>query len=517
MSQLALYRKYRSQTFSDLVGQDAIVTTLQNAIVSGRVAHAYLFTGPRGTGKTSSARLLAKLLCCLNGPAPEPCNKCEMCISIQSGSAMDVVEMDAASESSVDEVRETIVGAAAYAPTIASRKVFIIDEVHDLSGKAFDALLKTIEEPPPHVVFILATTEFHKVPATIRSRCQIFEFRRGSLKDLADRLDFVAKSEGVEVERPAVEAIAKLADGGYRDALTLFEQVMVNSPDGITLDAVQSQLGLISDRVVDKLLLAMSAGEINTILDCCDEVIRRGRDPRSLVESIVWRLADLTRASVNVSTDNVEATELCASRELSAHLGLNRLLFIRGELAETHRNIRDITLPRLYVESELIRISQALQQGTSTAAAQAAPSPPQPASQVARQTAPAPKPAAPEPAVESKNLTGDPAQWEAILKDALDVSKSLHLKLSSAHGHLKEDGGYEIELGSKMQFDWFEGKPKAKQQVAEFIRKRFGEETVVTWKLAEKTNGSTPRQSPVVEMPLEGTDLADEVRKKFGE
>jgi DNA polymerase-3 subunit gamma/tau len=430
---------------------------------------------------------------------------------------MDVVEMDAASESSVDEVRETIVSAAAYSPTIASRKVFIIDEVHDLSGKAFDALLKTIEEPPPHVVFILATTEFHKVPATIRSRCQIFEFRRGSLKDLIERLEFVAKSEGVKAERSALEAIAKLADGGYRDALTLFEQVMVNSPQGITLDAVQSQLGLISDRVVDKLLLAMSAGEIHTILDCCDEVIRRGRDPQSLVESIVWRLADLTRASVNVSTDYVEATELCASRELSAHLGLNRLLFIRGELAQTHRDLRDITLPRLFVESELIRISQALQQAPTSAAGLAPRSPGKSSKQAASIPVPASNSAAVKETYGSDNLISNPAQWNAIKNDALMVSKTLHLKLSSARGYMNEKGVYEVELASKMQFDWFEGKPEAKRQVVEFIRKRFGEHTAVTWKLSEKAQKRIPRKSNEVEIPLEGTDLVDEVRRKFGE
>ena len=172
MAYLSLYRKYRSQTFSDLIGQDHVVRTLQNAVASGKIAHSYLFTGPRGTGKTSSARLLAKCLNCEKGPTPEPCNQCEQCISITQGNCVDVYELDAASESGVENVRDAIVDAVQYAPNYCRYKIFIIDEVHDLSSKAFDALLKTVEEPPPYVIFILATTEYNKVPPTIRSRCQ---------------------------------------------------------------------------------------------------------------------------------------------------------------------------------------------------------------------------------------------------------------------------------------------------------------------------------------------------------
>ncbi|MBX3096695.1 MAG: DNA polymerase III subunit gamma/tau, partial [Fimbriimonadaceae bacterium] len=190
---MALYRKYRSQTFDDLVGQEHVIRTLRNAIEQNRLSHAFLFTGPRGTGKTSTARLLAKALNCTDGPSANPSEDDPICQEIANGSCMDVVELDAASESGIEEIRTKVIDAAEYRPSYCRFKIFIIDEVHDLSSKAFDSLLKTIEEPPDHVFFILATTEYHKVPPTIRSRCQRFDFHRGSVESLTKRLEYVAK------------------------------------------------------------------------------------------------------------------------------------------------------------------------------------------------------------------------------------------------------------------------------------------------------------------------------------
>src|SRR3989440_10807440 len=215
MAYIALYRKYRSQSFDELMGQEQVTVTLQNAIRSGRIAHAYLFYGARGCGKTSTARLLARALNCIaqDGPTPEPCGQCRLCLSIRDGICMDVIEMDAASETGIDDVREKIIENVQYAPGEARYKVYIIDEVHDLSAKAFDALLKTLEEPPPHVIFILATTEQHKVPITVRSRCQRMDFRRGTVMDLTANLRRVLDAEAIPYEPEGVAAGARAAEG----------------------------------------------------------------------------------------------------------------------------------------------------------------------------------------------------------------------------------------------------------------------------------------------------------------
>ena len=319
MAQIALYRKYRSQTFEDLVGQEHVVRTLQSGISSGRISQAFLFTGPRGTGKTSSARLLAKCLNCETGPTPTPCNVCSQCVEITAGYAPDVIEMDAASESGVDDVREKIVEVAQYKPMMSRYKVFIIDEVHDLSAKAFDALLKTIEEPPAHLIFVLATTEYNKVPPTIRSRCQKFEFHRATLQNLIDRLTYVLAEEGRTADPAAVAAIARMADGGYRDALTLLEQAMLVSDDKITLEVVYDQLGLVTEAAVDELLLAIQSGRIPDLLNQLEEISRSGRDPRAILESMLHRLADLTRAGCDTGGGDARAIHTAYPRLSDQH------------------------------------------------------------------------------------------------------------------------------------------------------------------------------------------------------
>ena len=357
MSYLSLYRKYRSQTFSDLIGQDHVVRSLQNAVASGKIAHSYLFTGPRGTGKTSSARLLAKCLNCEKGPTPEPCNQCEQCKSITIGNCVDVYELDAASESGVDNVRDTIVENVQYGPNFCRFKVFIIDEVHDLSPKAFDALLKTVEEPPSYVIFILATTEYNKVPPTIKSRCQKYEFHRASLQNLVERLNYVLTSEGGEAEPAALTAIARMADGGFRDALTLLEQALLTSEGKVTLQHVYDQLGLVSEETVDGLLVGMRHANVQQILTVLEDVSRRGRDPRAVLESMMYRLSDLTRAAYTADGASADATREAALFETSAHIGRENLLWLRGAIAEAHKAIRDVTLPRIWLEAELIRIA----------------------------------------------------------------------------------------------------------------------------------------------------------------
>lgn len=355
MSRVALYRKYRSQTFGDLIGQEHVVRTLQNAVKSNTVNHAFLFTGPRGTGKTSSARLLAKVLNCPNQTQGEPCNQCDLCASITEGHCMDVMEIDAASEAGVEDVRRLIVDVIEYKPTIAKYKVFIIDEVHDLSGKAFDALLKTIEEPPEHIVFILATTELHKVPATIQSRCQKFQFNRASIQDVFDRLAYVLGEEGVEFEPAAVQTIARMADGGFRDGLSLLEQALITASGKLTLQNVLDQLGLIPSEVVDQLLVAMAGKKPAEVLNLVDDVYRTGRDAKAILEAMLQRLSEMTRASfgVEVGNHNEAATE-AALRATAAQLGQETILRLRELCANGLRDVRDVSLPRLWLESHLL-------------------------------------------------------------------------------------------------------------------------------------------------------------------
>jgi DNA polymerase-3 subunit gamma/tau len=352
---ITLYRKYRSQTFEELVGQEHITKTLQAGIETGRMAQAYLFTGPRGTGKTSAARILAKCLNCETGPTPTPCGTCHLCTTITAGQGGDVVELDAASESGVDEIRE-LIERANYAPMEGRYKVYIIDEVHDLSGKAFDAFLKTIEEPPPHVVFILATTEFNKVPVTIRSRCQRYEFHRGSLRDLVGRLEYVCNAEGIEFDGAALGAIARMADGGYRDALTLLEQAVLTTQGKLTYEEVMRQLGLVDEQQIDQLIECAMNQDIRGLMNGADQAVRMGKEPRAILESLLLRISELTHAAYE--TDSADPERQAANHSLAVRIGERNLLAYRAILAEAHRDIRDVSLPRLWLELSLLRLCE---------------------------------------------------------------------------------------------------------------------------------------------------------------
>lgn len=495
MARVSLYRKYRSQSFSDLVGQHHVVRTLQNGIESGRIAHAFLFTGPRGTGKTSTARLMAKALCCREGPCVEPCNVCDICVSITEGNCMDVQEMDAASESGVDDVRESIVEAVSYKPAMGRYRVFIIDEVHDLSAKAFDALLKTIEEPPEHVIFMLATTEYTKVPTTIRSRCQKFEFHRASMADLIERINYVSKQEAIEIEPAAAAAIARMADGGFRDALTLLEQSIIAADGPITALQVYDQLGLIADEASDSLLGAMKDGNIPKIVETVGELSRLGRDPRAIIESLLFRTAELTRAAYNVDMAGVDAAQAAALHESAQRIGIEPLLWLRGVLAETLQELRHVTLPRLWFEAQLIRLAQLRTAPPVRAVVEASPRPaPErqrpaatlnatpavgtpkgeaPRAEAAQPVAQPREPAKVEPAraeparIEPTPVvpTGDPAidaaarVW-ALALTLLPQDKPIALKLAGSKVIGVNDKRATIEIPRRMDVTWINDDPR---------------------------------------------------------
>ncbi len=288
----ALYRKYRPQTFDDVVGQLAVTQTLKNQLQTGRLSHAYLFTGSRGTGKTSSAKILAKAVNCLNPQDGNPCNCCEACQAIDSGACMDVLEIDAASNNGVDNVRD-LRDDAIYAPAQVKKRVYIIDEVHMLSISAFNALLKIIEEPPEHLLFILATTELHKVPATILSRCQRFSFRRISQEDIAARLQYVAYQENIDLDDSAARVLARLADGGMRDGLSLLDQCASASQGELNADRVYACLGIAGVRDCAQLMEKIADQNSRDALAILNQVYSEGKDMAAMLDEMACLTRDL--------------------------------------------------------------------------------------------------------------------------------------------------------------------------------------------------------------------------------
>ncbi len=293
MSSQALYRKWRSQTFDEVIGQQHVTETLMNALKLDRVAHAYLFSGPRGTGKTSTARLLAKAVNCLAEAIEDrPCNKCSICVAVNEGRLLDLIEIDAASNTGVDDIRD-LRDKVGFRPGEARIKIYIIDEVHMLSKSAFNALLKTLEEPPEHVIFVLATTEPEKIPPTISSRCQRFDFKRIKLADITQRLTYIVSQEGLEAEPAALEYIARQGGGSMRDAISLLDQLTAYSSETITLEVVRNVLGAVASQSVTALVDALLDQNVAGGLDLINQLVGDGVDPRQFAHEIVEYLRSL--------------------------------------------------------------------------------------------------------------------------------------------------------------------------------------------------------------------------------
>jgi DNA polymerase-3 subunit gamma/tau len=357
-SSISLYRKYRSQTFDELVGQEPVVKTLKNAIAAGRIGHAYLFTGPRGVGKTSAARLLARAANCLATEGDKPCNQCANCLTAGREIATDLIEIDAASNTGVDNIRE-VIERAQFAPSVWHTKFYIIDEVHMLSVSAFNALLKTLEEPPPHVAFILATTEVHKVPATVASRCQRFDFRRVPLSAMVERLRWVCEQEGISADDSALELVARQATGSLRDALSLMDQLRVFAEGGITLAEVQDMLGASGSEKVADFVDCLVSGDLPTGLRLIGSVAEDGLDVRQLNRQIVEHLRGLMlvkSGAVQGDTTLIDVTAEIKQRlnDQATRVTIHDLLRWISAFSEADANLRTTSYRQLPLELALV-------------------------------------------------------------------------------------------------------------------------------------------------------------------
>ena len=354
-----LARKYRPQRFSELIGQDAMVTTLGNAIKRDRLAHAFLLTGVRGVGKTSTARLIAKALNCEQGPTIDPCGVCEACVAITEGRHMDVVEMDAASNTGVDDVRE-IIEAVRYSAVSARYKVYIIDEVHMLSKNAFNGLLKTLEEPPPHVVFIFATTEIRKVPVTVLSRCQRFDLKRVAAGVLMDHLAKIAQAEGAQAETGALALIARAGEGSVRDALSLLDQALSMSAGSVSEAAVRDMLGLVDRTRLIDLFEAAMAGDGAAALEEFSAQYEQGADPLVVVQDLLGFAHFVTRLKLVPGLRDeaaVSAEESARGRALAARLPINVLTRAFSMLLKGIVEVRDAPQPEAAAEMVLVKLA----------------------------------------------------------------------------------------------------------------------------------------------------------------
>ena len=445
----ALYRKYRSQTFGQLVGQEVIATTLRQAVEQGKISHAYLFSGPRGTGKTSVAKIFAKAMNCPNQKGGEPCNDCYICEAITNGSLEDVIEIDAASNNGVDEIRD-IRDKSTYAPSLAPHKVYIIDEVHMLSTGAFNALLKTLEEPTENVVFILATTELHKIPATILSRVQRFEFKSIKTPAIQDHLKAVLDKEGIDYEEEAVAIIARRAEGGMRDALSILDQALsLTAGAQLTTATAEEITGSISQEALDLYVAALSAQDATAALDQLNLIFDNGKNMARFVTDLLQYLRDLL--IVQTGGENLHVSE-----RFNQNLAIPQAtLFAWIDLAtRSLADIKNSLQPKIYTEMMTIRLAEYKGEGPSASQVALPADFSAQVDQLKREVeslknqlaqvasgAPAAKTSPSRPQKSSKGYRVDRNKLQAILQEAVenpDLARNNLIRLQNAWGEIIE-------------------------------------------------------------------------------
>jgi DNA polymerase-3 subunit gamma/tau len=358
MAYQVLARKWRPQKFDDVVGQTAVTRTLRNAIASNRIAHAFVFAGQRGSGKTTTARILARALNCINGPTVDPCGECDACVEIAQGRDMDVLEIDAASHTGIDNIREVVISGLSISPVRDRYKIFIIDEVHQLSPASFNALLKSIEEPPAHVLFIMATTELYKIPDTILSRSQVFEFHAFSTRVIADHLKRMVKEEGIEVPDAALALIARAAEGSMRDAQSALDQVMAFAGQTITVDDVATVLGLVGRDLLFEVIEAVIAEDGPRAFAATDRAVESGHDLKLVIRELTKVVRDMMMVAVDPSRageGDLAEGEIERLTALAKQFSREDLMRAFDLLAKAEQDIRTASHPRYHIEMLLLR------------------------------------------------------------------------------------------------------------------------------------------------------------------
>ncbi len=513
----ALYRKWRPRTFSDVCGQDTVTTALKNELQTGRLSHAYLFTGCRGTGKTTCAKILAKAVNCLHPVDGDPCNECAICRGIDDGSVLDVTEIDAASNNGVDSIRD-LRDEVAFTPVSGTYRVYIIDEVHMLSAGAFNALLKTLEEPPAHVIFILATTEVHKLPATILSRCQRFDFNRIRPEAIAARIHYVAQQEGLTVSEEAAMLLARLADGALRDALSLLDQCASVAQD-ITMDTVTAVTGMAGQDTLAALTACVAAQDAAGALALVDQLYQSAKDMERLCAEWVGYMRNLmVLHSVADAGELVVAApqELTQMRQAAAKLGLPTILHIMEVLQDTLDRLRGGVSRRVEMEMAVLRLCDPrldtgsaallhrldalearLQSGVPAAAAPITPVPAEPETPPAEEPplpdappmpdTPEPPPAPTEPAPgagEEEPFSG----WQAVLQQLMTTCPPLFGVLADSTALLKE--GKLIICTDNALFKELFLRDNNKQLLMDAIRSTTG----MTYRIGLRRTVAVPKQ-----------------------
>jgi len=480
MSYIVLARKYRPQTFSEVYAQDHVTEILHNAIQSDRIAHAFLFTGPRGVGKTSMARILAKSLNCVEGPTPQPCNKCHNCNEITAGTSADVIEIDGASNTGVDDIRE-LQRELLYAPSQSKYKIYIIDEVHMLSKSAFNALLKTLEEPPENVLFIFATTEPQKVLPTIVSRCQRYDFKRIPVDSIVKRLRDIASEEGIQIDNESLYLIARKADGGMRDALSLMDQVLSYCLNDVRIDKVRDIFGLIPNQVFSDILTLISTHDSQALIGKMHDLFEQGTDLQELITNMLEFLRIVLLRQLGIQPGDINAEEYPLYDEPGKIFSQYTLLYIMSLLIQARNDMRTSSNPYLILEMVMIKLSRMedmqeigtildiIKSNPSQAASVSVPRVQAAAKPQTPRTVP-PAVVHPEQAIVKKAFNQDNLKenWEKLVNRIRKISTATSLAWKAATLLSAAEGAITLELVSKSNYDALKSNQEA-------IEKQLGE------------------------------------------